>query len=166
MKLGLLGTALAAGILVAGYLVAVNAARVNPPELKLFGLTPKEFLTVPLSGLVTFGMFVILGVLNRRRPEAHRPMMLMASLAIVSAAMGRMPSLNDWYAGTWLEHWGSAFVTTLALGALMLVIKCAMERRFDRWFASAFGVLAVISVTASLVAKSNAWMQFAAILTR
>jgi membrane-associated HD superfamily phosphohydrolase len=166
MMLGIVGTALAAAIVVAGYLVAVNAARVNPPDLKLFGLNQKEFLTVPLSGVVTFGAFVFIGVWNRRRPEVHRPMMLMASLAIVAAAMGRMAALNDWYAGTWLEHWFSAFVSTLILGAVLLAIKCTLERRFDRWFAGAFGSLALICVATSLVAKTDAWVQFATILTR
>lgn len=166
MKLGIFATALAAGIVVAGYLVAVNAARVNPPDLKIFNLAPKEFLTVPLSSIVTFGFLVCLGVLNRRRPEVHRPMMLMASLALVSAALGRMPALNDWYAGTWLEHWFSAFVTTLALGALLLAIKSALDRHFDRWFAVAFGILAVICVAAALVAKTDAWLQLATLLTR
>jgi len=166
MALGKFAAVLAVGIVIAGYLVAVNSARVNPPDLKIFGLTPKEFLTVPLSGIVTFGAFVLVGVVNRRRPEVHRPMMLMASLAIVAAAMGRMPALNDWYAGTWLEHWFSAFVSMLALGALMLVVKCALERRFDRWFAGAYGILAVSCVVASIVAKTNAWVQLATILTR
>ena len=166
MKLGMIASVLAAAIAVAGYLVAVNSARVNPPELKLFGLTPKEFLTVPLSGVVTFGAFVLVGVLNRRRPEVHRPIMFMASLAIVAAAMGRMPALNDWYAGTWLEHWFSAFVSTLAVGALMLVVKCALERRFDRWFAGAYGAMVLVCVVASLVAKTGAWVQIATILMR
>ena len=44
-------------------------------------------------GVVTFGAFVLAGVLNRRRPEVHRPMMFMASLAVVAAAMGRMPCM-------------------------------------------------------------------------
>lgn len=166
MNLGKFAAVLAIGIVVAGYLVAVNAARVNPPEVKLFGLAPKEFLTVPLCGILTFAVLVGIGVWNRRRPEIHRPMMLMASLALVSAALGRMPQLNDWYAGTWLEHWFSAFVTTLALGGLMLAAKCAVERRFDRWFAGAFGILAIFCVAASLMAKTGAWAQFAAILTR
>lgn len=164
MTLGLFGTALAAGIVVAGYLVAINAARVNPPDLKLFGLNQKEFLTVPLSGVVTFGAFVLVGVWNRRRPEIHRPMMFMASMAIISAAMGRMPALNGWYAGTWMEHWFSAFLTTLLIGAAMFAIKCVLERRFDRWFAGAYAALVVICVTASLVAKTYAWVQFASLL--
>lgn len=166
MTLGLFGTGLAAAIVVAGCLVAVNAARVNPPDLTLFGLNQKQFLTVPLGSVVTFGGFVFFGVWNRRRPEAHRPLMFMASLAAVSAAMGRMPALNAWYAGTWMEHCFSAFLTTLLLGASMLAVKCALERRFDRWFAGALAALAAICVTFSLLAKTDAWVQFATVLMR
>lgn len=161
MTLGLFGTVLAVGIVVTGYLVGVNAARVNPPDLTLFGLNQKQFLTVPLIGVVTFGGFVALGVWNRRRPEVHRPMMFMASLSVVAAAMGRMPMLNAWYAGTRLEQWFSAFLSMLILGALLLALKSMMERRFDRWFAGAFAALALICVAVSLVAKTEAWVQFA-----
>lgn len=166
IKLGQLGAVLAAAMIVAGYLTAIHATRVNPPDLKLFGLTPKEFLTVPLSGVVAFGGFVLAGVSFRRRPEVHRPMMLMASLSIVSAALGRMPELNGWYAGTPLEYWLSAFVSTLVLGALLLALKCALERRFDVWFAGAFGALALVCVLASVIARTPAWAQLATALVR
>lgn len=166
MALGKFAATLAVGIVVSGYLVAVNAARVNPPDLTLFGLNQREFLTVPLCGLVTFGGFVFFGVWQRKRPEIHRPMMLMASLGVVAAALGRIPVLNDWYAGTWLEHWFSAFVATLVLGALLLAAKCVWDKRFDRWFAATFAMLTVACMTSSLVAKTPAWMQLATILTR
>ena len=65
----------------------------------------------------------------------------MASLAVVAAALGRIAPLNDWYAGTWLEHWFSAFVSILLLGALLLGVKCAIEKRFDRWFAGGLAAL-------------------------
>ena len=166
MTLGKFAALLAVGIVAAGYLVAVNAARVNPPELRLFGLAPKEFLTVPLFAILAFGVLVFIGVWNRRRPEIHRPMMLMASLAIVSAALGRMPQLNGWYAGTRLEQWLTAFATTIAIGGLMLAVKCALERRFDRWFAAAFGILAAACVTSALVAKTSTWNELASSLVR
>lgn len=166
MKLGKFAAVLAVAIVVTGYLVAVNAARVNPPDLKLFGLAPKEFLTVPLFAIMAFAVLVFIGVWNRKRPEIHRPMMLMASLAAVSAALGRMPQLNDWYAGTPLEQWLTAFVTTVAIGGLMLAVKCAMEKRFDRWFAVAMGILTFACMAASLVAKTPAWSEFAAVLLR
>ena len=161
MSLGVFGTVLAMAIVVVGYETAIRATRVNPPEMKLFGLVPKAFLTVPLMGVVTFAGFVTMGIINRRRPEIHRPMMFMASMSVIAAAMGRMPALNEWYAGTWVEQWFSAFLTTVVLGVVLLVIKCGLERRWDRWFAGALGVLTLICVATSLVAKTSVWMQVA-----
>jgi hypothetical protein len=53
-------------------------------------------------------------------------MMLLASLSVVAAALGRIAPLNDWYVGTWLEIWFSAFVSILALGVVLLAAKCAL----------------------------------------
>jgi hypothetical protein len=162
--IGRVASVLALGIFVLGLRVAIQATRVNPPDLKLFGLAPKEFLVVPLTGIIMFAVFVAIGVWHRRRPEVHRPMMFMASLAVVAAAMGRMPRLNDWYAGTWLEYCFSAFLTTLILGAVLLVAKCAISKSFDRWFATAFGALTLVSVAMSLIARTDVWRHFATIL--
>ena len=48
MMLGKFAMALAVGIIVAGYLIAIGSTRGTPPELVRFGLAPKAFLTVPL----------------------------------------------------------------------------------------------------------------------
>jgi hypothetical protein len=164
--LGKFAMGLAVGIVVAGYLIAIGSTKGTPPDLVRFGLAPKAFLTVPLIGVLTFALFVTVGVLNRRRPEIHRPMMFLASLAVVAAALGRIAPFNDWYAGTWLEHWFSAFVSMLLLGALLLAVKCVIEKRFDRWFAGGLAVLAAICMAISLVAKTTSWEQFATFLLR
>lgn len=166
MRIGKFAVVLAAVIVVTGFLIAVGATRGTPSELIRFGLTPKEFLAVPLSGVVTFGLFVTLGVLSRRRPELHRPLMLLASLSVVAAALGRIAPLNNWYAGTWLESCFSAFVSMLLVGTLLLGLKCALEKRFDRWYAGGLGVLTVICLGTSLMAKTDAWDGLAAALLR
>jgi hypothetical protein len=164
MMLGRFAVALAVGIVVTGYLIAIAATQGTPPDLIRFGLAVKEFLTVPLSSIVTFGAFVSLGVVFRRDPEIHRPMMLLASLSVVAAALGRMPVLSDWYAGTRLEQYLSAFVSMLALGTILLAAKCALENRFDRWFAAGLASLAAFCVAASLVARTSTWDKFASLL--
>jgi hypothetical protein len=166
MALGRVGGVLALGIVISGFMLAVRAARVNPPELRLFGLVQMEFLAVPLNGIVMFGGFVLVGMLNRRRPEVHRPLMFMASLAAVPAALGRIPPLNGWYAGTQLEYWLSAFVIALLVGIVLLGCKCAASRSVDRWFAGAFGVLAASWLLTAPIARTPAWEQFAMFLIR
>ena len=86
MKLGILGVVLASGIVLVGLKIGIEAARVTPPDFRLFGLAPKQFMAVPVLSIPVFGLFVLIGVANRRRPEVHRPMMLMASLSVLGAA--------------------------------------------------------------------------------
>jgi hypothetical protein len=66
--------------------------------------------------------------------------------------------------GTWLEIWFSAFVSILALGVVLLAAKCALEKRFDRWFAAGLAVLGVICVASSLLARTAVWDRFATAL--
>ncbi len=164
MTLGRFGAALALGIVITGCLVAVRAAQVNPPDLQLFGLVQNEFLAIPMNGMVMFGVFVFLGVWNRRRPEVHRPMMFMASMAAIPAALSRITTLNGWYEGTALEYFFSAFVVAMIFGAILLACKLAVSRSFDRCFAGAFGALALSWLLTSLLARTPAWKQIATVM--
>ena len=60
----------------------------------------------------------------------------------------------------------TAFLSILVLGAVLLAKKCALEKRFDRWFAAGLAVLAVTFVASSLLAKTQAWDHFATVLLR
>jgi hypothetical protein len=164
MKLGILGVVLASVIILAGLRIGIEAARVSPPELRVFGLAPKEFMAVPVVSILVFGLFVWFGVVNRRRPEVHRPMMLLASVTVISAATGRMTPLNALYAGTWWELVFSAFFMPLIFAAILLAAKCVVFRSFDRWFAGGFAALTVASVAISLGAKTTPWDRFATFL--
>lgn len=123
-------------------------------------------MAVPILSILVFGLFVLVGVLNRRRPEVHRPMMLMASVTMIGAALGRMAPLNELYAGTWWELAFSAFFMQVIFGAILLVAKCMVSQSFDRWFATAFAAMTAACLTISLVARTQAWDQFATYLLR
>jgi hypothetical protein len=71
MMLGRIGAVLAACIVFLGLRVGIEAARIKPPDLKIWGLAPKQFLAIPIIGILVFAVFVIVGVWNRRRPEVH-----------------------------------------------------------------------------------------------
>lgn len=149
-----------------GVRVSIEATRVNPPDMMMFGLTMKQFMAIPFLTILSFGGYVFFGVLYRKRPEIHRPLMLMASLTVVSAATGRMPALNAWYAGTWLEVLLTTYFATMAVGALMFAAKCAVSRRFDRGFAIAYGSILLTSVAISLIARTPVWNALAGFLLR
>jgi uncharacterized membrane protein SirB2 len=166
MMMGRVGVLLAVGIVIAGVRVGIEAARFNPPELRLFGLVPKQFMAVPVIGILTFAVFVTVGVIYRLRPDVHRPMMLLASLTIVSAALGRIPILNFWYEGTWLEYLFTANLITVILGAMFLAGKCMSSRSFDRQFAKGYAVVVVVSLAISFIARTSIWDVIATFLLR
>jgi hypothetical protein len=164
MKLGLLGVALTLGIIVAGIKIGIEGARYAPPDLLLFGLNPQQFMTVPVLGILMFGLFVLIGVLNRYRSQIHRPMMLIASVSVIGAAMGRMGPLNSLITGTWCETIFGAFFTSVALATIFLLVKCLLSKAFDSWFAAGVALFAALSATLTQIAKTETWEQFAMFL--
>lgn len=166
MFLGKIGAVLAACIVVLGWRVAVGAARVNPPDLKLWGLVPKQFLAIPLCAIVMFAGYVAIGVWKRRRAEVHRPMMLLGALAASAAAIDRISAITHLYAhNVWGEIFGPFFAPTV-IGAALLLVKWALTRSFDRSYAAGFAVLAVVGPLTMKLATTQAWDGFASVLLR
>ena len=83
---------LAACVVVLGSWVAIRGASLVPPEERIWGLAPKPFNLFAVVQIVSFGLFVGVGVYYRRRPDIHRPMMLMATLWFIT------PSFDRWFA--------------------------------------------------------------------
>lgn len=160
MQLGKLGALLAAVILITGIWLAIRTTAVTPPEVILFGLAPKPFMAVPFISVVIFAIFVALGVMYRRKPHIHRSMMLLATLAAMSAAVARIQPLNDLYAGTEWERLFGPFLFTAIIGIALVGIRSAMARSLDRPFAIGMVVLIAASVGIMLLAPTSAWAAF------
>lgn len=88
MKLGLFGFGLAVVMVVLGLLAAVNAMRRGSGPL---GLDAQTFFVVPVSGMLLFGTLVFFAYKLRRNTEAHKRLILMATMAMMDAAVGRWP---------------------------------------------------------------------------
>jgi hypothetical protein len=165
MAVGPFAVALAVTMVLLGLLLPIQATRFQP-DFTLWGLNRVHFMAIPIFAILTFGAFVAVGLRNRRRPEIHRPMMLLATLSIIPAATDRIKGLPDLYAATTWGPFFGPFLTALAIGVLFLVAKALVTRSFDRWFAGGFGVLAVVDVFIMRLAPTNAWGRFAALLVR
>ena len=166
MALGKIGAVLAACIVFLGLRVAVAAASVNPPDLKLWGLAPKQFLAIPVGVIVMFAGYVATGVWNRRRPEVHRPMLLLGTLIAVTAATDRIGAITNLYAHT---VWGAIFgpfFTTAVIGAAFLLVKWALTRSFDRAYAVGYAVFVVAGPLILKLATTSVWDGFASFLLR
>lgn len=165
MKLGVAGAVLAAGIVLLGVYVPIAATRFEPPH-ELWGLDRIHFMAVPMLSILAFGAFVAVGIWKRRRPEIHRPMMLMATLSIMMAATDRIVGVRSLYASTlWGRMFGPYFVP-LVIGALVLVVRCTLTRSFGRWLAASYAALVLVSFFIFQLAHTRAWELFATFLVR
>ena len=89
-RLGALSMGLAAALVVTGVAAAVIAAR-RPTGFIDIEAPPQAFLAIPLIGLLQYAVLVVLAYRFRRNAQAHKRLMLLASLSIISAAVIRWP---------------------------------------------------------------------------
>jgi len=155
-KLGWAGAVLAVLMVVVGYEAAMTAARRG---FSVPGLPPPlVFVAVPLFDLIVFPTLVGAAVLLRRSPAAHKRLMILATVAIVPAAVARLPGL--------LPYGPLMF---FGLGDLF-VVACLVFDRVSRGAmhpATIWGGLFVLASQVARLAVSGTatWMAFARWLT-
>ena len=94
-RLGMAGAALAVAMVVSGTAVAIESARLGRPALGVLAqASPLFVLVIPLGSVVVFAILVGLGLYYRRQPQAHKRLMLLATVALLPPALGRMRMLN------------------------------------------------------------------------
>jgi uncharacterized membrane protein YozB (DUF420 family) len=164
MAVGRFGAVLAAGIVVLGLMLGIQGTRLTPPEVRVWGVTPKQFMAVPVVSVVIFGLLVAVGVYYRRRPDIHRPMMLMATLIAIPAAVARIGPLNALYENSVLQTIFGPFLWTLVLATLLLVVRWLVTRSFERWFVIGYCCLVASCLLVWRAATTDAWDRFATLL--
>jgi hypothetical protein len=89
-KLGLWGFGLAALMIIVGLMACTNSLRrgFSPPGS---GLDPNVFYIVPVSDVLLFAVFIGWAYAARRQPAAHKRLVLLATITILDAAIGRFP---------------------------------------------------------------------------
>jgi len=166
MKLGKVAAIIAIGLVLLGIKLGVASCQVAPPDLMYGPLTPKQFMIVPVGDITLFALFLAAGITWRKRPDIHKPMMFLASLAAVSAAISRMDFLNHLYLGTvWEKLFGFFFFTVVA-GAVFFTAKCVVFRKFDKWFAAGFAVMTGWYLMVAQGATTKVWDSIASVLLR
>jgi hypothetical protein len=159
MKLGWSSVVLGLVIVGSGIPVAVRSAALNP-GFAFFGMNYTDFLLVMLVELAAFGAFLSMGLLNRRRPEVHRPMMLLAGLSLLIGATTRIPFLVGLFGG-W-ESRTAFFGPVYALMVLLIVVRFVATRKLDRPLAIGSVVMMVAFVVAEMLSRTDAWRPIAA----
>jgi hypothetical protein len=90
VRLGQVGAGLAVLMVILGVMGGLIAAH-RPTGFVSVPIPPLQFLIVPLADMLIFATLVGLAVVRRRDAQSHKRLMLLASIAIVDAAVARWP---------------------------------------------------------------------------
>ena len=159
-QMGWVGTGLAIAVVILGIWGSLLAAR-RPTGFIDVPVSPLQFLVVPLSLLLLFSIFVILAILRRRDAQTHKRWMLLASLSLVEAAVGRWPLA--FLRSTAVLPFLSSLDLTVDLFLLPLIWWDFHSRR-RLHSVTLWGGLSLILIhpVRLLLAGTTTWQQFAA----
>ena len=87
-RLGVLGAVLAVAMVVAGMAIAIVSLRFNFARGNNGALS---FFAIPFGNMLVFPVLVAAAVAWRGQPEAHKRLMLLATISILDAAVARWP---------------------------------------------------------------------------
>jgi hypothetical protein len=154
-RLGVLGGALAALVVVVGVGMAISAARrrasVGPLEPEL------QFLVIPLGDVLVFAVLVGIALYFRRRIETHKRLMLLGSLNLLAAAFSRFP-LHFIETGGAMTFFGLTDVCVLAC----VIFDTVRNRRLHPAFLWGALFMVVSHPLRLMLAGTDVWMRLAA----
>ncbi len=157
-SLGTIAFCLPPVMVVLGWVAAIDALHRG---VMIGPLDPAVSLSIPLLGITCFAGVIFASWRTRRRPDAHKRLVLLATIALVDAALGRFP---------WSRMGLSpAAGAVTGLGILILLVIAydlfSLHRihRSTMWAAPLIFAVGAFSVPVGMTA---AWHSFAAFLAR
>lgn len=86
--IGVAGVAVATAMCFVGTLAAVSSMRAA--EAAGFGVEARAFSVVPLIGIAFFATLFVIALLKVSQPEVHKRLLLVATVSLLNAAVGRL----------------------------------------------------------------------------
>jgi len=153
MTLGMFGVLLAAVMIVTGIATGyASAAR----GAGFPGYTAEQFFIVPIGDMLIFAAFFGAAVYYRKNAANHKRLMLLTVLNFLPPSLGRMPLPFVLDLGAWW-FWGVPSLIALAF----LVVDTWRNERLNRAFAGGIALLVLSGPVRILIARTDAWTQFA-----
>lgn len=87
-RLGLVAVGVAGLVVVLGTAVAIGALRQGFGPA--FGMEPSTFFSIPMGDILAFAILVSAAVVLRRKADAHKRLMLLATVTLLPAAFARL----------------------------------------------------------------------------
>jgi hypothetical protein len=145
-------------MIVLGVIAALDALH---RKVTIGPLDPAVSLSIPLLGIACFTVVIFAAWKTRRKPDSHKRLILLATIGLSDAALGRFP----WQAIGFSPALGA--VTGLSILILLLVAYdlFALRRvhRSTMWAAPFTFAIGTLSVP---IGMTSAWHTFAAFLDR
>lgn len=150
-RLGILGGFLAGAMLIVGYLAAITATRraVNAGAAEALG-----FLVIPIGDLLQFGILIALGLYFRRRPQIHKRLFLLATIALLTPAIARLPHVLTYGP---LLFFG---LTDLFIAICFVYDRVVRGRIHPAFFWGGISMVA-FQILRILIGGTSAWLAFA-----
>lgn len=152
MTMGFAGIALALLVIVVGMATAYDAQLVRgaaPP-----GINPHSFFLLPVSDMTIFVVLFAGAIYYRKRPAAHKGLMLLTAINFMPAALFRIPGVPPEYSYFW------AFGVPAVLAIAALVWQARKAGKLNPAFAA--GVLLIIAAVPlrPIISETQAWLNF------
>lgn len=156
-RLGLASVVLVPLMLMVGATTAIVRAKqgFSPPG----GPPPLVFLVIPLIDLLVFGILIGTGLHFRSRPDVHKRLMLLATIALLAAPIARLPGVVQ---GGPPVFFGLADLFLVACIAYDLVSR----RRVERATLWGGGLILVSQPLRLLLGGTSGWLAIATWLTQ
>ena len=152
-KLGVAGVALAVLVVAVGTAAGITAAKSGSAPT---GVPPLVFLALPLGEMVVFAALVTAAIVMRKKGSWHKRLMLLASLAMLTPAMARLP-LEFVRAGGPLAFFALTDLVILAC----IAYDTAKNRRLHPAFAVGLAFVIVGQIGRLALTRTPWWMPFA-----
>jgi hypothetical protein len=155
-SLGTIAFCLPPIMVVLGVIAAIDALRRG---VMIGPLDPSVSLAIPLIGIVAFAIVIFASWRARRRPDAHKRLILLATIGITGAAFGRFP-----WDRIGLPPAAGAGTGVGTLIVVFLIFELATIRRIHRSTMWAAPLVLATTAFAVPIGMTGAWHAFAGLL--
>lgn len=157
-SLGTIAFCLPPVMIILGVIAALDALG---RKVMIGPLDPAVSLAIPLLGIISFTIVIFASWRTRRKPDSHKRLILLATIGLVDAALGRFP-----WSHIGLPPAAGAVTGLGILIALVVAYDLVSLRRIHHstlWAAPLIFIVGAFSVP---VGMTPAWHSFAAVLSR
>ncbi len=151
-RVGLGGIVLGGSVLILGTTLAIASARSGYAPL---GATPLVFMAFPLMEMTLFATLFTTAILLRDRGAYHKRLMLIASLAMLTPAIARLPV-------DFIQRGGPPVFVGLTdvLIAACIAFDAIAHRKLHRASVVGFAVVVGVQVVTVALVHTDAWLAF------